>query len=110
MEAILNKDAEDVKKMADDFEMFRMEHKAGQHKDGNIPFCESCEEERDNHDCKLKEKGFCQCRPINSYKSSYEKIIPKEDFFSTAGRDALRGLDKCTTQELQEDIRNNPFE
>lgn len=46
----------------------------------------------------------------------YSQVKEKEfdrnesDFFATAGRDALRGMDSRTSRELQEDNRNNPLE
>lgn len=46
-EALLERDEKEVQQMAEDMRMFVIEHEAGQHKDGTIPFCEKCEEERE---------------------------------------------------------------
>lgn len=59
MEAILQKEQDDRDQMARDMEMFIKEHEAGQHKDGIVPFCEKCEEERDNHDCHTSQEDGC---------------------------------------------------
>lgn len=89
MEAILEKDEQEVRQMAEDMRIFIIEHEAGQHKDGIVPFCEKCEDERNT------ENGDSDV-----------------NYFETAGRDALRSLDSRTSREIYEDdmIDPNPFD
>lgn len=46
-DAMLEEQAKNERQFGEDMKMFKLEHEAGQHKDGIVPFCELCEEERE---------------------------------------------------------------
>lgn len=75
---------EEERRMAEDLEMLVKEHDAGLHKGPYISWCEKCGEP--------------------------EKYPLPDDFFATAGKDALRARDDRTGAEIYEDNRNNPLE
>lgn len=78
---LIEQQGKNDKNLDRDMEFFRSEHEAGYHKNEKISLCEVCFEEGN-----------------------------KKGFFATAGSDALRGLSLCTSMEVQEDNRNNPFD
>lgn len=68
-----------------------------------------------DHCCALSEDvcdGTCDdCFFKDKYEAREEKaLLASKDFFKTANRDALKGLDMRTSMEAQEDERLNPLD